>query len=85
LGRQVERIRSHGQTLLGRHFNQCYTPDITDIEQTELLSPNLDHLLVDLVFACGLGNRSAVGLPRDRDYLLFMESVLTDGFLASWA
>jgi len=56
---------------------------IAGFKHAKLLSPDVDRLLTDLVLARGVGNRSAVGLPQDRDHSLFTESALSHVLLAS--
>jgi hypothetical protein len=58
---------------------------VAGFEHAKLLSPNVDRLLTDLVLARGLSNLPSVGLPQDRDHLLFAESALSHGLLASKA
>src|SRR6516162_6387962 len=41
--------------------------DVARRELTEVLAPRVDGLLADLVLLGGLGDRSAVGLAKDRD------------------
>jgi hypothetical protein len=87
----LERVDRH--LALGQHALQacvlCLKAtqflDITGFEYAELLAPDVDRLLTDLVLARGLSNLPSVGLPQDRDHLLFAESALSHGLLASKA
>ncbi len=87
----LERVDRH--LALGQHpLQTCVLGlkaarllHIAGFEHAKLLSPDVDRLLTDLVLARSLGDRSAVGLPQNRDHLLFTESALSHGLLASAA
>ena len=48
-----------------------------------MLAPTVDGLAADAVLPSDLGRRLLVGLPQDRDHLLFRESRFLHGALAS--
>src|SRR4029453_14967712 len=57
--------------------------DVGGFQAAEMLPPGVDRLRTDAVLLGHLGHGPLVGLPEDRDHLLFAESRLLHGSLDS--
>ena len=75
LGNEFLQLR-----VLGLELAQAF--DVGGLQHPETAPPGVDRLGADLVLPCDLGNGCLIGLPQDRDHLLFSKTTLLHGLLA---
>src|SRR5690606_27636631 len=78
-------LSDHALELRVLGFQGTKTFDVGRVERTELLAPDVDRLLADLVLARDLSDRTRIGLAQDLHHLFFGEPALLHGLLATGA